>query len=140
MPRDDILTPDWKLLPFWWEEATPFRALADVPARSDLAIGSTTSALWRRASWRTVARRRVADHLRWARQVRRRGRADSRDHPAQLLCGVWPQLRGARISQARKGFDGFTFGFLPHMGEADDTHHSASCQGAGVGSIPYLGW
>jgi glycine/D-amino acid oxidase-like deaminating enzyme len=56
-----------------------------------------------------------------------------------FLCGVWPQLRGYRISHAWKGFVGFTFDFLPHMGEEDGIHYAAGCQGAGVGLMTFLG-
>ena len=75
------------------------------------------------------------------------GRARFRDVPerdaAAILHGfmtaVWPQMRGVRLTHAWKGFVGFTFDFLPHMGEADGLHYAAGCQGAGVAMMSYLG-
>ncbi len=57
----------------------------------------------------------------------------------RFMTGVWPQLRDVRISHCWKGFVGFTFDFLPHMGEADGLHYAAGCQGAGVAMMSYLG-
>ena len=75
------------------------------------------------------------------------GRARFRDigerEAATILHGfmaeVWPQLRGTRITHCWKGFVGFTFDFLPHMGEDDGMHYAAGCQGAGVAMMSYLG-
>ncbi len=41
MPRastSDIFTTDWQTRPFWWEDAPPYPAGADVPERIDVAI------------------------------------------------------------------------------------------------------
>ena len=57
----------------------------------------------------------------------------------RFMTGVWPQMRGVRVSHCWKGFVGFTFDFLPHMGEADGLHYAAGCQGAGVAMMSYLG-
>lgn len=57
----------------------------------------------------------------------------------EFLCGVWPQLRGYRISHSWKGYVGFTFDFVPHMGEHDGVHYAAGCQGAGVALMAFLG-
>jgi len=56
-----------------------------------------------------------------------------------FLCGVWPQLKPFRITHSWKGYVGFTFDFLPHMGEHDGIHYAAGCQGAGVGLMTFLG-
>ena len=56
-----------------------------------------------------------------------------------FMCGVWPQLRGVRVQRCWKGFVGFTFDFLPHMGQEDGLHYAAGCQGAGVAMMTYLG-
>jgi len=56
-----------------------------------------------------------------------------------FMCGVWPQLRGVRVQRCWKGLVGFTFDFLPHMGEEDGLHYAAGCQGAGVAMMTYLG-
>ena len=34
----DVLTPDCRVFPFWWEDAPPSPADADVPARADVAV------------------------------------------------------------------------------------------------------
>ena len=57
----------------------------------------------------------------------------------RFMTGVWPQMRDVRVSHCWKGFVGFTFDFLPHMGEADGLHYAAGCQGAGVAMMSYLG-
>jgi gamma-glutamylputrescine oxidase len=57
----------------------------------------------------------------------------------RFMCGVWPQLRDVQVSHCWKGFVGFTFDALPHMGEADGLHYAAGCQGAGVAMMSYLG-
>ena len=57
----------------------------------------------------------------------------------RFMVGVWPQLRDIRVSHCWKGFVGFTFDFLPHMGETDGLHYAAGCQGAGVAMMSYLG-
>lgn len=56
-----------------------------------------------------------------------------------FMISVWPQLRDYRISHGWKGFVGFTFDFLPHMGECDGMHFAIGCQGAGLSIMTYLG-
>ncbi len=56
-----------------------------------------------------------------------------------FMRGVWPQMRDVKITHCWKGFVGFTFDFLPHMGEVDGLHYAAGCQGAGVAMMSYLG-
>lgn len=76
------------------------------------------------------------------------GRAKFRDiderRAATILHGfmrdVWPQMRDVKITHCWKGFVGFTFDFLPHMGEVDGLHYAAGCQGAGVAMMSYLGY
>lgn len=75
------------------------------------------------------------------------GRAKFRDieerRAAAILHGfmveVWPQMRDVRLTHCWKGFVGFTFDFLPHMGETDGMHYAAGCQGSGVAMMSYLG-
>ena len=75
------------------------------------------------------------------------GRARFRDIDERQAAGilhhfmraVWPQMRGVKVSHCWKGFVGFTFDFLPHMGETDGMHYAAGCQGAGVAMMSYLG-
>lgn len=56
-----------------------------------------------------------------------------------FMCQVWPQLRPYRVSHCWKGRVGFTFDFMPHMGEHEGVHYAAGCQGAGVALMTYLG-
>ncbi len=57
----------------------------------------------------------------------------------RFMCGVWPQLAPYRITHGWKGYVGFTFDFLPHMGQQDGIHYAAGCQGSGVTTMTYLG-
>ncbi len=57
----------------------------------------------------------------------------------RFMCEVWPQLAPFRISHGWKGYVGFTFDFLPHMGDQDGIHYAAGCQGSGVTTMTYLG-
>jgi glycine/D-amino acid oxidase-like deaminating enzyme len=36
--RQDVLTADWQASPFWWEQAPPQPAKADLPAKADVAV------------------------------------------------------------------------------------------------------
>jgi glycine/D-amino acid oxidase-like deaminating enzyme len=75
------------------------------------------------------------------------GRAKFRDIDEQaatpilhrFACEVWPELRDFRITHCWKGFVGFTFDKLPHLGEHDGIHYVAGCQGNGVALMSYLG-
>ena len=75
------------------------------------------------------------------------GRARFRDIDVRQAAGilhgfmteVWPQMRDVKLTHGWKGFVGFTFDFLPHMGETDGMHYAAGCQGAGVAMMSYLG-
>lgn len=57
----------------------------------------------------------------------------------RMLCGLWPALAPYRVTHSWKGFIGFTFDFMPGMGERDGIHFAAGCQGAGVVIMTYLG-
>ncbi|HYZ26469.1 MAG TPA: FAD-binding oxidoreductase [Geminicoccaceae bacterium] len=52
---------------------------------------------------------------------------------------VWPELRGYRITHAWKGYLGFTFDRLPHMGVGEGVHFALGCNGSGVAMASYLG-
>ena len=52
---------------------------------------------------------------------------------------VWPDLRGYRITHAWKGYLGFTFDRLPHMGVLEGVHFAMGCNGSGVAMATYLG-
>jgi hypothetical protein len=74
-----------------------------------------------------------------------RARARSADERATaprlfaFMCGVWPQLKGYRITHAWKGNVAMTFDHLPHMGVQDGVHYALGCNGSGVAMMTYLG-
>jgi glycine/D-amino acid oxidase-like deaminating enzyme len=52
---------------------------------------------------------------------------------------VWPELGAYRITHAWKGYLGFTFDRLPHMGVQNGVHFAMGCNGSGVAMATYLG-
>ena len=52
---------------------------------------------------------------------------------------VWPELGAYRVTHAWKGYLGFTFDRLPHMGTHDGVHFAMGCNGSGVAMAAYLG-
>jgi glycine/D-amino acid oxidase-like deaminating enzyme len=52
---------------------------------------------------------------------------------------VWPELAAFRVTHAWKGYVGFTFDRLPHMGMQDGVHFAMGCNGSGVATAAYLG-
>ena len=52
---------------------------------------------------------------------------------------VWPELAAWRVTHAWKGWLGFTFDRLPHMGMRDGVHFAIGCNGSGVAMAAYLG-
>lgn len=76
------------------------------------------------------------------------GRAKFRDLSEQdsalrlyeFMCGIWPQLRGTKLTHAWKGNVAFTFDHLPHMGAHEGVYYAGGCQGAGVAMATYLGY
>ena len=52
---------------------------------------------------------------------------------------VWPELGAYRITHAWKGYLGFTFDRLPHMGTQGGLHFAMGCNGSGVAMATYLG-
>ena len=57
----------------------------------------------------------------------------------RFMSGVWPELRGYRVTHCWKGLVCFTFDRLPHMGEIDGLYYAAGCQGNGVVMMSWLG-
>jgi glycine/D-amino acid oxidase-like deaminating enzyme len=52
---------------------------------------------------------------------------------------VWPDLGRYRVTHAWKGYLGFTFDRLPHMGTRGGVHFAMGCNGSGVAMAAYLG-
>ncbi len=57
----------------------------------------------------------------------------------EYLCGVFPQLRGVKITHGWSGNVAFTFDLLPHMGTHDGVHYCMGCNGSGVQMMSFLG-
>ena len=55
------------------------------------------------------------------------------------LLQIWPALAPFRLTHAWKGYLGFTFDHLPHMGMRDGVHFAMGCNGSGVAMATYLG-
>lgn len=64
----------------------------------------------------------------------RRGR-----HLMANLTRMFPELEGIEVSHSWQGFTGFTFDFLPHVGEHDGVIYAAGYNGSGVVWATYLG-
>ncbi|MEO1721753.1 MAG: FAD-dependent oxidoreductase [Pseudomonadota bacterium] len=75
------------------------------------------------------------------------GRAAMTDAPERfvrhelmsLLAQVFPDLGPVALSHSWRGFTGFTFETLPHMGEIDGLWHAMGYSGSGNAMAPYLG-
>jgi gamma-glutamylputrescine oxidase len=52
---------------------------------------------------------------------------------------VWPELGAYRVTHAWKGWLGFTFDRLPHMGVQAGVHFAMGCNGSGIAMASYLG-
>jgi glycine/D-amino acid oxidase-like deaminating enzyme len=57
----------------------------------------------------------------------------------EFMCGVFPQLRGVRLTHAWLGNVAFTFDRLPHMGVHEGVYYCLGCNGTGVAMATYLG-
>lgn len=57
----------------------------------------------------------------------------------KFAASVWPELVSYRVSHCWKGFVGFTFDHLPHLGVHNGVYYAAGCQGNGVTIMSYLG-
>lgn len=60
-----------------------------------------------------------------------------------FMCGVFPELRGVKITHAWNGNVAFTFDRVPHMGAGDremqGMHWCLGCNGSGVVMMTHLG-
>ena len=57
----------------------------------------------------------------------------------KLLGQIFPQLRQVKISHSWRGFTGFAFEFMPHVGQIDGVWHAAGYSGNGNTLAPWLG-
>ena len=56
-----------------------------------------------------------------------------------LLRQVFPQLNGIEFSHSWRGFTGFSFDFLPNVGNIDGVWHAMGYSGSGNAMAPWLG-
>ena len=57
----------------------------------------------------------------------------------KLLGQIFPQLQQVKISHSWRGFTGFAFEFMPHVGQIDGVWHAAGYSGNGNTLAPWLG-
>ena len=57
----------------------------------------------------------------------------------KLLLQIFPQLTGLKISHNWRGNTGFSFSFLPHVGQIDGIWHAMGYSGSGNAMAPWLG-
>ena len=55
------------------------------------------------------------------------------------MLGIWPALKGVRITHSWRGNTGFTFTGIPHLGRHRGVHFALGYSGSGVAMAPYLG-
>lgn len=58
----------------------------------------------------------------------------------RMLCSVFPQLHGARLSHCWRGNVAMSMDHLPHMGVHEGVHYALACNGSGVAMMSYLGY
>lgn len=52
---------------------------------------------------------------------------------------VFPELSGVQFTHLWRGKTGFTFGYLPHVGQIDGIWHAMGYSGSGNAMAPWLG-
>ena len=56
-----------------------------------------------------------------------------------LVTQVFPSLKGIELTHSWRGFTGFTFDYLPHVGQIDGVWHAMGYSGGGNAMAPWLG-
>ncbi|MFO0996032.1 MAG: FAD-binding oxidoreductase [Alphaproteobacteria bacterium] len=56
-----------------------------------------------------------------------------------VLSGIFPEVKGAKITHSWMGFVAYTFDSLPHIGVHDGIHYAMGYCGSGAHMAPYLG-
>src|SRR5699024_10401459 len=60
-------------------------------------------------------------------------------HLYRDLLRIFPQLQDVRISHVWSGITGYSFDYLPHLGQHDGVYYALAFCGGGVTWAPYLG-
>jgi glycine/D-amino acid oxidase-like deaminating enzyme len=55
------------------------------------------------------------------------------------MVGIWPDLADVKISHSWRGYTGFTFEQMPHVGQHQGQFFALGYSGSGVAMAPYLG-
>jgi glycine/D-amino acid oxidase-like deaminating enzyme len=55
------------------------------------------------------------------------------------MVGIWPELKDVKITHSWRGYTGFTFEQMPHVGQHQGQHFAFGYSGSGVALAPYLG-
>ncbi|MFT4715576.1 MAG: glycine/D-amino acid oxidase-like deaminating enzyme [Paracoccaceae bacterium] len=55
------------------------------------------------------------------------------------MVGIWPELKDVKITHSWRGYTGFTFEQMPHVGQFEGRHFAMGYSGSGVAMAPYLG-
>lgn len=58
----------------------------------------------------------------------------------RVLIDLFPELEGIALTHSWRGFTGFSFDHLPHVGVHDGMHFALGYSGSGVAMAPYLGY
>lgn len=58
----------------------------------------------------------------------------------RILAEIFPPLAGVRVTHSWRGYTGFTFAHLPHVGIHEGMHFALGYSGSGVALAPYLGF
>nr|MDJ0640924.1 FAD-dependent oxidoreductase [Paracoccaceae bacterium] len=57
----------------------------------------------------------------------------------QTLGEIWPELRDVKLTHAWTGNTGYSFGHMPHVGQAEGIHYAMGFSGGGTVLAPWLG-
>ena len=68
-----------------------------------------------------------------------RGAEHNGDILRRQMVELFPMLANTKVTHSWGGYVGFTFDYLPHLGEIDGVHYAMGFNGAGATMAPYLG-
>ena len=57
----------------------------------------------------------------------------------ETMTGIWPDLRGTRLSHSWLGFTGYSFSHMPYVGHDRGVHYAMGFSGSGTVMAPWLG-
>lgn len=57
----------------------------------------------------------------------------------RIMLGIWPELGGVRLSHSWRGFTGYSFSHMPHVGHDEGVHYAMGFSGSGTVMAPWLG-